>query len=109
MSSSPEEMIQNILSDPETMEKIGSLLSGISGERENESKNEGLPMLENPEMILKMGKILQKMSGEEDNNTRLIMALKPYLSERRAESADKAIKMLKLSKMTSLLGDVKLF
>lgn len=108
MSSSPEEMIQNILSDPSAMEKIGSLLSGLSGDGEREKKEEASPF-ENPEMILKMGQMLQKISGEEDDNTRLIMALKPYLSERRAQSADKAIKMLKLSKMTSLLGDVKLF
>jgi len=108
MSSSPEEMIQNILSDPDMMEKIGGLLGSLSGdEKEQENKND-MPF-DNPEMILKMGQMLQKMSGEEDDNTRLIMALKPYLSERRAQSADKAIKMLKLSKMTSLLGDVKLF
>ena len=49
------------------------------------------------------------LSGGDDNETRLIKALKPYLSKQRSESADKAIKLLKLSKMAPLLGDLNIF
>ena len=108
---SPEEMIQSILSDSDAMEKIGEMLSAFSGggEEKEERVEESASPFDDPTFILKLTSLFGSMSGEEDNGTRLISALKPYLSEKRAESADKAIKLMKLSKITSLLGDIDIF
>ena len=57
MSSSPEEMIQNILSDPSAMEKIGSLLSGLSGDEGREKKEDEIDMA--------AGILLEKKTGDE--------------------------------------------
>ena len=107
--ASPEEMIQNILSDPDAMNKISDMLSSITSDgKKEETTSPSLPF-EDPAMIFKITEMIQKLNGEDDNNTKLITALKPYLSHKRAESADKAIKFMKLSKMSSLLQDINLF
>jgi len=109
MASSPEEMIQSILSDPDAMSKIGDMLGALTSDKKEDEPPAPSSPFDDPALLLKITNMMQKLSGEEDNNTRLITALKPYLSHKRAESADKAIKLMKLSKMTSLLGDVNLF
>ena len=109
MASSPEEMIQNILSDPDAISKIGDMLGALTSEHKAEEKPASSMALDDPAMLLKISNMIQKLNGEDDNNTKLITALKPYLSEKRAESADRAIKFMKLSKITSLLQDVNLF
>ncbi len=109
---SPEEMLQSILSDSDAMEKISEMLSAFSSEEGSEDNHEekgSSTLFDDPAFIFKIGEILGSLNGEDDNNTKLLTALKPYLSEKRAESADKAIKLMKLTKLSSLLGDMNLF
>ena len=109
---SPEEMLQSILEDSDAMEKLSEMLSAFSGEQSQEEKvneNNSSSPFDDPAFIFKIGEILGSLNSEDDNNTRLLTAIKPYLSEKRAESADKAIKLMKLTKISSLLGDMNLF
>lgn len=108
---SPEEMINSFLSDPDAMSKISEMLSAFSGSESSEEpqKESAASPFDDPALLLKLGQIFGAMGGEDDNDTRLLYALKPYLSEKRAESADKAIKLMKLTKMSSMLGDINLF
>ncbi len=45
----------------------------------------------------------------EDNRTRLLLALKPILSEERARRVDGAVKLLKLVQLLPLLKETDLF
>ncbi len=112
MSGNPEAMIQNLLSDPETMKKIGSLL-GSFGADEKEQKTEGKseesvlpPGLDNPETLLKISRMYKDITNEDDPRLTLLLALKPYLSSKRLDKVDSAIKFLKISKLTSLIGEI---
>ena len=102
MPNPPEDMLKNILNDPQTMEKINSLLGSMDGSVQKDST------LLDPEMLSQVGKMMTQMSEADDKGVNLIMALKPYLSERRIESADMAVKFLKLSKLTSLMENFNL-
>lgn len=108
MANSAEEMLQNILSDPEAMNKISSMLGSLSSGDNEGDKNDGIG-LDDPQMLMKISSMLGKISNTDDPNVNLILALKPYLSEKRVESADRAVKILKLSKLSSLMGDIDLF
>ena len=104
MAESAESIIQNILNDPEAMNKISSVFSSLKDSGFDDNKNESsAPSAENLQMMLKLQQIMSKVSDTDDNGVRLITALKPYLSGKRADSADTAIKLLKMSKITSLL------
>ncbi|MBQ7718860.1 MAG: hypothetical protein IJT38_06130 [Clostridia bacterium] len=104
MPLSPEDMLKNVMNDPEAMEKINSFLSSMGKDEESESSNLGI----SPEMLAKATQMMSQMSNADDKGVSLILALKPYLSDRRIESADMAIKFLKLSKLSSLMGNLDL-
>ena len=108
MAESAENMIQNILNDPEAMGKISSLLSSFKENGDSQSENSSPFPPETMQMMIRFQQIMSKMSETDDNGVRLISALKPYLSGKRAESADTAIKLLKMSKITSLLENLDL-
>lgn len=111
MASSAEEMFKNILSDPDAMSKISGMLSSFTGgEAEQAPKKDDMGgLFDDPEMLLKISQTLGNLSGPDDPSVNLITALKPYLSGKRAESAEQAIKFLKLSKLSALFGDFNLF
>ncbi len=108
MAQSPEEMIQSFLEDPDALNKLGDIL-GAAGSNNEQPKADNQSPFDNPEIFFKITKVLGALSDSDDNETRLIEALKPYLSEKRSESADKAIKFMKLSKMAPLFGDLNIF
>jgi hypothetical protein len=110
MSSSPEDLIKNLLSDPEKMGKISSILGNLKGE-DKDNKEDDIKDGSSPDMasLLKLGQMLGKLNEKDDDGVKLITALMPYLSEKRSESAKKAVKLLKLSKLGPLLGDLDLF
>lgn len=111
----PEDMLKNILGNPETMNKIMGMMQSFddTGSKEvTEKKNNNsisLPFgLDNPETLLKLGNIFQKINTEDDPRINLLSAIKPYLNQKRLQTADQAMQILKLSKMTSVLEELKI-
>ena len=104
--------LSEILNDPEALNNLSQMAETLfSGENSSDgdgsSQTQDFPDMEQLGNIMA---IMSKLNGSQDNDrTRLINALKPYLSEKRSESADKAIKFMKLSKMAPLLGDLNIF
>ncbi len=114
MANAPEDMIQNILGNPAAMEQIMGIVQslkkeGIEEKEEKSSSPAELPFgLNNPEMLLKLSNAFGKIASEEDPRINLLMAIKPYLSEKRLQSAEQAMQILKLSKMSSLFEEFKI-
>jgi hypothetical protein len=94
-------------------EQLG--LSGNAPEKPQppEKKNElSLPTdFMNDDIAKSLIKILPavKSIGCEDDTTRLLNALRPFLSCEKQEKLDKAEKMLKLFKILPLLKDINIF
>lgn len=108
VSNSPEEMLQSILSDPETINKISSIFGSL-GSDEKSDKTESLgDMPISPEMIMRISSMYNKISNEDDPRVNLLLALLPYMNEKRKNNTQQAIKLLKMSKMSSLLGELNI-
>ena len=115
-----QDKINEILSNPEALRQVQSLgeqlgHSGNAPEKPQppEKKNElSLPTdFMNDDIAKSLIKILPavKSIGCEDDTTRLLNALRPFLSCEKQEKLDKAEKMLKLFKILPLLKDINIF
>lgn len=114
--------IQEMLSDEESMKQISELAQMFSSSDNNNdtkknepsvSENNGGGLLDNLSgldmgdfdftKILKVQEIMNKASN--DKNAEFLLALKPLLREERQSKVDKAVKMLKLFAVWTVLKD----
>ncbi len=103
--------INEILADPSMMEQIKSLgsMMGMSGNTEQPAKTiqpqqPSMPGL-SPEMmgaVMKFAPLMSSMN-KEDDSTRLLNALRPFLSEKRQSRLDSSIKLLRFMKIIPML------
>lgn len=103
------EKIAGILNDPNSMEQVKKMAENLfsGGDGETADNSTSLPPLENIGAIMS---IVSKLNGNNDNDrTRLICALKPYLSEKKQAKADNAIKLLKIIELWPLIKDSGMF
>lgn len=129
MSDDNSQLIQSLLGmlgeNPE--EKINAVLSSLTGRAEQadiavseaeaqntdgiSSANESLPDLS---AFMKLQTLLSQTGGSSDDRSKLLAALKPFLSSERKPHVDRALQLLKLAKLAEaakgmdLLKDLKL-
>lgn len=88
-----EKELSKALADPEIMNKVSGILSslrqGDADKAENAAPSD-TDMLKNS---------LAALGNMQDDRTRLLMAIKPFLSEKRAPYMDSAVMILRLIKM----------
>ena len=99
-----EKEISKALSDPDIMNKVQGVLSSLNN---NEEKGEEESPKESPKLPANMLSSLGGMVN--DDRTRLLLAIKPFLSEKRAPYMDSALTILKFASMGKLGKDLKLF
>ena len=99
---------KEILSDEESMKQIKELAEMLNenpdgGNSEPQAPSDTPPSDNNTDnsggfdfgMLFKIQEIMSQLS-DDDENTKLLLALKPHLSEKRQEKTDKAVKILKM-------------
>ena len=96
---------------------ISSLLSSIVPDKpssilppvkKEEKKDTSLPV--SPEQLSYIMQIMRAFnSSSDDSRTRLLLALKPHLSEKRRERVDKAIKIMKLLAIMPMITESGIF
>lgn len=110
------EMIQSFLSEPGAKEKLSEALEMFGGgnispptESVSSEKNEvSFPFSDiDPQKLLQLMTAFKKLEKDPDPRSDLLMALKPYLSDKKNSSVDKALKAVKLFKYAPLLGNLK--
>lgn len=108
------EKLSGILSDPAAMKEIAQLASQLGVDTSGVHKD---PVPEPPKQP-SSADTLSLMSGlmplmgslrQEDDTTRLLSAIRPFLSEERREKLDKAQKLLRMMKLLPLLREMNLF
>ncbi len=100
-----EQEISKALSDPDIMSKVQGVISSLNNKEESREEEKGA---ENA--VLDKGNLLSSLgSVVNDDRTRLLMAIKPFLSEKRAPYMDSAVTILKFASMGKLGKDLKLF
>lgn len=96
-------------------EKIGAMLSALSSndnsEKTNdEKKDSGEESGFDISMLLKLQNIMGMMEGgADDERSALLYALKPFLKSERHTDVDRAVKLLKLSKLAKVAQELELF
>lgn len=101
-----EKEISKAMADPEIMNKVAGVLSSLRNTENSSSQDApGNNSSENG-----LGNILGAIGGTSgDDRTRLLMAIKPFLSEKRAPYMDSAVTILKLVSVGKIGKDLKLF
>lgn len=96
--------MQELLSDPETMQQVSELAEMLKADSsqnpENPQNSQDMPdhnnsNFLNPDLLIKAGELLNQNS-EPDKNTALLLALRPHLREQRQHKIDNAVKLLRL-------------
>ena len=99
-----EKEISKALSDPDIMNKVQEVISSLNNKEEkDESESPGQQAEIPANMLSSLGNMVN------DDRTRLLMALKPFLSAKRAPYMDSALTILKFASMGKLGKDLKLF
>ncbi|MBR2885200.1 MAG: hypothetical protein IKB93_10455 [Clostridia bacterium] len=101
-----EQEISKALADPDIMNKVSGVLSSLgNGSDTNKESNSSEQSQEKG-----IANVLGNLGGAVvDDRTRLLMAIKPFLSQKRAPYMDSAVTILKLASMGKLGKDLKLF
>lgn len=97
------EQLSKALSDPEIMNKVSGVLASLGKDEKTENAPE-INLGDNANAVL--GALSKNIS---DDRTNLLLALKPFLSEKRAPYMDSALTIMKLVKMGKIGKDLKLF
>ena len=108
-----EQEISKALSDPDIMKKVSGVLSSLNNNNNNNNKEETDSSAQNSAVDaapLPIGNMLSSLGGGiNDDRTKLLLAIKPFLSEKRAPYMDSAVTILKLASMGKLGKDLNLF
>ncbi len=114
--------IGEIMSDPQALQQIKGLgeMLGLSNTEKESAKQEAHNDISNtdnmlsnmmggtsPDMLSLFTKVAPLLSNlnKEDDTTRLLFALRPFLSFERQKKLDEAGKLLKIMKLLPLLKD----
>ena len=105
-----QDALNSLLNDPETGEKINSLLASLTSGEDADKKEETASDFSFPDIgkIIKIKEFFDSASKESDSHTALLSSLKPYLSEERSKNLDLLMKMLKIYKIMSKVKDTSL-
>lgn len=100
-------MLQSILGDPDTMNKLSSVakeLFGGEGRPDSDGESAEKPMETEKKLpsALQDFPFLSKLG--DDKQVALIRALMPYLSAKRRSAAENMLRIMKLLKMSSVLS-----
>ena len=98
MADDITDKIKAVLNNPDAMNMFSSLLNKEgSSEDSNSESTVGISDVKN---------IMDKIDGGNDKRISLLSALKPYMRNSRASNIDKAIKMLKITRISSMFKDL---
>ena len=104
--------LEDILNDPESMNKVRMMAESLLGDDGEGQKESASNDEENRQSFINsadIGRIMNVIGAYEskgnDNRAKLLLALKPHLSQKRQEKVDSAIKLLKLIEILPLLKD----
>ena len=98
------EKLQQLLSSPDAMNQIQSMMSSLGGSAPAPSTPTSVPPSSDPDMgaLLKLAPMISQF-GQNDDGSNLLKALKPYMHDDRSKRLDDAIRMMQLVKLLPLL------
>ena len=105
------EKLSGILNDPEAMRDIAALASQLGvdapGVHKEADHSDPIPT-DDATQLMKLMPMLGSLK-QEDDTTRLLDAMRPFLSEERRQKLDRAKRLIKVMKLMPLIKDLPLF
>ncbi len=95
-----------ILNDPEGMERIKSMAENILGNSEEKEEHQSLNDLGIDIAALTKMMNMLKNKREDNDRIKLLLALRPHLSEEKQQKVDMAVKILKLLDLAPLFKEM---
>lgn len=114
-----EDRINSVLGDPAQLEKITRLAQSLMGGARDSPAGPENPAAGtqelfsqfgiDPETISRVGGLLGMHTQDQTNNSQaLLEAMKPYLSDKRRQKIDRAMKLARLAKLAGLaMGEME--
>lgn len=112
------DQISKILNDPQAMEQIRSMAGMFGGDNSVQgtqappsppapiqNRNQNSNNMMSPEILSAVSRLMPLLSEykKEDDGTRLLNALRPFLSRERQQKLDEAAKMLQMMRFLPLI------
>ena len=97
------EKMQSLLSDPESMQQLQELAQMLQADSGQESTETESAPTATEQTDAAASQLMG--SAKEDSDAALLLALKPHLREERQKKVEKAVKMLKLLSIWSMLKE----
>ena len=86
--------IMNILNNPDMMKKLSDAIGGTQRNSPSVSSDD--------ELVSSVKGIMNTLNRSDDRRINLLNAIRPYMRHSRASEIDKAIKMLRITKLAEL-------
>lgn len=99
------EKLATILNDPDSMSRVRQMAESILGGEKQKEESVSDSGIKAEDMQTIMSLISRFNSIRDDDRTRLLMALKPHLSEPKREKVDTAVKILKMLELLPLIRE----
>lgn len=99
--------IKTLLDNPEASKLLSGMLEN-SGNPENVQSENTDTRPKNIDTANRIQNALGEISNGSDPRINLLSALKPYMNSTRSEYVDRAIKIMRVAKMTSIFKDLDL-
>lgn len=93
-----EDKLNKLLNDPKEMERFAGFAKSLMGGGEPEQENAPVP----DAGMLKKISGLMNAGGRDSKDTKLLEAMRPYLSEKRRSKMDRAMKIARLAGLAEL-------
>lgn len=90
-----EDKLNKLLNDPDELERFAGFAKSLMSGGEEQEKETAPPSAE-PELLKSLGGLLRSGAGG-SRETRLLEAMRPYLSEKRRGKMDRALKLARLA------------
>lgn len=98
--------ISKLLENPESLNALKNMAQSVIPAKESGSSDE----LMSGDITKMIGIVSKLKSGfSDDNNTRLLMSLRPYVSEQKQLKIDEAVKIMKLVSLMPLIKESGIF
>ena len=95
-----EDMLNQVLYDPEQMNKIAGLAKRLMGGGDSSSTpSQNSPLPFDPKMMGRLQNIMGSSGAKSSSSEALLRAMQPYLSEKRRAKMDNALKLARMAKL----------
>lgn len=94
-----EDMINSVLNDPEQMSMISGLAKSLMGGGEEAAKPQSSAMPFDPGTLSRLQGLFGSAETASSKQEAMLKAMQPYLSEKRRNKMDKALKLARLARL----------